>query len=553
MRKEGTGALVVRNTLANGLGTFSGVLLALVLTPFLIQGLGEEGFGIWALALSLSFLGGYASLADLGVETSAARYVAEARSDGDAVAASETASSAMAFFGAVALVATPLLAALAFPLTDLFGVDEPLRDEAVACFALMAAQLVFELPARVFFAAVEGAQRYDVYQLIEFARSLTQAALFTVALVFDLGLPGLGGAVVVSSFVVLVLGRIAAKRIVPEVTIGRRHVSKERFRSLLTFGSQYFLVRVMGTIYRQVDKVIVAIALGLRPVTFYEIANRIHQGAAMVQSVAASSLLPATAYLRRDRETLRELYLRGTTYTVAVALPVVVSGFVFAEDLIRTWVGEALTDSAGSARLFLVFVAFVTVHAVGAAMIVALGHMRFVIGVTLAFTLVNLVVSIALVKPLGVDGVILGTLVAQAAIWLPYTLFFFRRFDVAWNEWLRRVVGPNLPGLALQAATAIPLLELAHASPNLAVTGLIALLSVLVSLAAFIGVGLRERDRRLLYSALSGALRRGAESTEPAGAQAAPEAHGPPPKAGVSESPAAAPAASPGRPPRSPG
>jgi O-antigen/teichoic acid export membrane protein len=506
--QEGSGALVVRNTLVNGLGTFSGVIVALVLTPFLIRQLGQDGFGVWALALSLSFLGGYASLTDLGVETSAARYLAEARSDNDAVAASETASSAMAFFLLVALVAAPLLAGVAFPLTDLFNVGPHLHDEATACFVLMAVQLLFEMPARVFYAVIEGAQRYDVYQLIELARSLSQGIFFVLALVLGLGLPGLGAGMVLSSLVVLVIGRFAAGRIVPEVTIARRHVSRRRFRLLFTFSSQYFVVRFMGTLYRQMDKAIIGIALGLRSVTTYEIANRVHQGAAMVQSIAASSLLPATAYLRKDRDTLRELYLRGTTYTVAVAVPVVVSAFVFAKDLIRTWVGESLAGAASSARLFLVFVGFVAVHAVGTAMIVALGRMKFVIRLTLAFTAINLVVSIALVKPVGVNGVILGTLAAQAATWLPYTLCFFREFDVRLTDWLRRVIRPSLPGLTVQLATAPPLLYLAHRAGNLALVGLIALLSVTLSIGAFMGVGLPRDARLLFFSALRGAFGR---------------------------------------------
>jgi O-antigen/teichoic acid export membrane protein len=488
----------------------SGVLLALVLTPFLIDNLGTDGFGVWALALSLSFLGGYASLTDLGVETSAARYVAEARADGDAIAASETASTTMAFFGLAALVAAPLVAALAVPLTHLFDVPFDLRGDATACFALMGAQLLFELPARAYFALIEGAQRYDVYQLIEFSRSVTQAGFFVAALVMDLGLPGLAAGMVASSAIVLLLGHFAARRIVPEVKVARRHVSRARFRALFTFGGQYFLVRMMGTLYRQMDKAIVGIGLGLRAVTFYEIANRIHQGAAMVQSIVASSLLPATAYLRRDRVTLRELYLRGTTYTVAVGLPVVVSAFILAEDLIRTWVGESFTDAAGSARLFLVFVAFVTVHATGAAMIVALGRMRFVITVTVAFTVINLVVSIALVQPLGVNGVIVGTLVAQAAIWLPYTLYFFREFDVTLRQWLGQVIRPNLPGLLLQGATAAPLVYLADGAGNLVFVALIGLLSVALSLTAFVAVGLPRDARLRLFSALKGALGRAA-------------------------------------------
>ena len=243
--------------------------------------------------------------------------------------------------------------------------------------------------------------------------------------------------------------------------------------------------------------------------TLYEIANRIHQGAAMAQSIAASALLPATAYLRRDRATLRELYLRGTTYTVAVALPVMVAAFIFAEDLIRTWVGESLIDATGAARLFLVFVAFVVVHATGTAMIVALGHMRFVISVTVAFTVINLARSIALVPPLGVNGVILGTLVAQAAIWLPYTSVLLPR--------VRREPGGS--GCARSSCRTCRDWSSRSRPPRRFSTSrtppatscswrCIALLSVALSLAGFVAVGLSARRATAPLLGANGALGR---------------------------------------------
>lgn len=508
MIEEGSAARLVRNTLANGAGQVAGVLITLLLTPFLISDLGIEGFGIWALALSLSFLGGYASLTDIGIEVAIARYIAEARSDGDFDAANEVASTGMAFFGLVAAIAAPLLVALSYPLVLAFGIDADVRAAATACFAFVGAQLIFEMPARAFFATLEGAQRYVAFQAIELMRTALQALLFVVVLVTDLGIAGLGASLFASSFVVLVVAAIAARRAVPEVRMRRRHISRARFRTLVTFGGQYFAVRVMGTMYRQMDKAIVGVALGPRFVTFYEIANRIQQAASMAQSIAASALLPATAFLRRSTEILRELYLRGTNYATAVSLAVAGAGFIFAEDLIRTWVGEALTDSALGARLFLVFVAFTAVHAVGTSMIVALGHMRFVIVVTFVFIVVNLGLSLALVGPMGYEGVILGTVVANAVVWLPYTIHFLRTFEVGWGEWLRRVILPNVPGLGIQAVTAAPLLYLAARSPNLAVVGLLALLSALLSLVVFARVGLPADDRARLVVTLRRAVTR---------------------------------------------
>src|SRR4051794_9631793 len=130
MTEEGSGARVARNTIANAFGRFGAVAISLVLTPFLIRGLGIEAFGVWAIALSFSFLGGYASLSDLGVEAAAARFIAEARSDGDTEAARSVASSAMAFFGGIGLIGAPLIAALSIPIMSAFDIPDHLQTEA---------------------------------------------------------------------------------------------------------------------------------------------------------------------------------------------------------------------------------------------------------------------------------------------------------------------------------------------------------------------------------------------------------------------------------------
>src|SRR5690348_1672788 len=147
MPEEGSGARVVRNTLANGAGQLLSVVISLIMTPFLISGLGVEAYGVFTLSLTLTFFGGYAALADLGVEGAAVRYIAEARSDDDVEAVNRTVSTAAAFFSAIALVATPILVLLSSELADAFGVSADLKDEATFTFALVSAQLLFDLPS----------------------------------------------------------------------------------------------------------------------------------------------------------------------------------------------------------------------------------------------------------------------------------------------------------------------------------------------------------------------------------------------------------------------
>src|SRR5688500_466001 len=140
MAAEGSGGRVVRNTLLLGVASTASVLVTLFLTPLLIEELGTAQYGVWALATSLSFSLGYLSFAELGIEQSAVRYIAEARSDRDARRVGEIVSSTLAIYLAVAAVVTPLLVLLAGPLTHLFNIPARLEDDAELAFLLIGAQ-----------------------------------------------------------------------------------------------------------------------------------------------------------------------------------------------------------------------------------------------------------------------------------------------------------------------------------------------------------------------------------------------------------------------------
>jgi O-antigen/teichoic acid export membrane protein len=503
---EGSAARLVRNTVANGLGAVVNVLIGLALTPFLIHGLGEAAFGVYALALSFSFLGGYVGLADLGLEAATARFVAEARAGGRTDTVSTVASNALACFTVIALVIAPVLALLSFPLVDLFGVEGSLRGPATLCFALVALQLLFELPARVFIALIQGAQRFDVTQVVEITRGVTQGALFVLVLATDLGVGAIGGAMAATSLVVLVLASALARRITPGLAMSPGLVARAEVRRLLAFSSSLFTIRLTGTVYRQMDRAIVGIGINTAAVASYEIAQRIHLGAQLVQSTTASALLPTAAYLRGRPETLRDLLLRGTCYSLAATLPVLTALFCFAEPLIRGWVGDEFAHVAGSARLFLTYLLLTALLSVGVGIVVALGRTRKVIVWAVINLAVNAAVSIALVGPLGVNGVILGTLAGQLVAFLPMLRLVLSQLETPAGLWLRRAVAPNLPGLAVQLAVSLPVALLLQDSGSLPLALAVVLASVAVSLVTFATVGLDAPHRQLLVDTLARAL-----------------------------------------------
>jgi O-antigen/teichoic acid export membrane protein len=502
-------AKLVRNTLANGVGSVTGIVVGLILTPFLIHRLGLAAYGVWALALTLTFGGGYASLSELGIEGATVRYVAESTADHDLQAVNHTVSTTLAVLCAIALILAPTAVGLAHPLVLLFGVPAHLRGAATTCFALVGSQLALELPARAFVAVLEGTQQFVVYQSVELGRALLQAALYVIVLLHGWGIAGLGGALAASSLAALVAYWLLAHRAIAGLRASPFRARRAELARLVRFGGGVFSLRLVSTVYNQMDKAIVGVALGPRSVGLYEFANKINLSAATIGSVSVSAVVPAAASLRRDAALVRDMYVRGSCYATAGSLPFAVAAFIFAKPLLLSWIGPAAAPAIGAARLFVAYQAMHVVHNVGSTMLYGLGRIRFPLIVTATATLLNLALSIALVHPLGFSGVIVGTLVANGLAWPVLLSYYLRVFDCPLRTWLRRLVGPNLPGLVVQIGVSLLLyMAVGEHSRSLAVTALLCAVSVAVSLVTFVLLGVRGEDRSVLADTLRRAVGR---------------------------------------------
>ena len=65
---------IIRNTLYNSTARVLAIVIALILTPYIIHHIGGERYGIWAI---IGMVTGYFGLLDLGVETAFVKYISE--------------------------------------------------------------------------------------------------------------------------------------------------------------------------------------------------------------------------------------------------------------------------------------------------------------------------------------------------------------------------------------------------------------------------------------------------------------------------------------------
>jgi O-antigen/teichoic acid export membrane protein len=153
---------------------------------------------------------------------------------------------------------------------------------------------------------------------------------------------------------------------------------------------------------------------------------------------------------------MRLLYQKATKYTALIMFPILIIAYVHAEDVIRIWMGDGFAVSVGLSKLFIVSLFFVSIVSSGTEMMIGLNRIRELILVAGIASIVNLLVSIILVRNIGVAGVVVGTVVGSIITAIGYLHRINKAFDVSmtdfWKSVLLRPVLVLLPLLLIYAA-----------------------------------------------------------------------------------------------------
>jgi O-antigen/teichoic acid export membrane protein len=341
-----------------------------------------------------------------------------------------------------------------------------------------------------------------LFRVAELLRTVVWIAAVLIALPRGGGLVALSAANLGAAVLGLVMTAFFALRSLPRGTVRRGRSSWTTLRRILSFSLNIFVTQVTGVLYRQMDRIIIAAALTSVLLARYEIASKLQMLAALSLTFTVSAVLPAASSLSvtdEGRDRLKSMFLEGTKYSCGIALPVTITLMIWADDLVSTWVGPSFSSSADYARWFLAWVIPTTATSLGATIVVGMGYVREAMFIGLASAVINLALSIALVGPLGVLGVIVGTLVGSTIAWYPYMRLLLRVLGLTWNEFARRTAMPVL-AVCLPWAAAVFVVHLELRADTLAAAVGAATVSIVSGWIAIFFLALGSDERRLLFA-----------------------------------------------------
>jgi O-antigen/teichoic acid export membrane protein len=425
----------------------TGVAGNLVLTPFIIHGLGVERYGIFVLVVTLT---GMLTSFDGGVTGAAARYFAVYAGTDDRRSTTSLLVTFCVLLTGVGIVSS-IVAWFLSPVVVGFLHMSPLwRPQAIFLFRTLGILVTTLFIHTLFQQVLNARQRWAWSTFASLATYLLYVVGFVVVIETGRGLRGVafifvGQQVLASALIIPVALRYLDRR-----AIGL--VPWSKLRSIMSFSGKLQVSGVAGLVISEVDSLVIGGALSVRALGIYSPgANFANQ----LSSVATNALGPAAVHLANvfgrtgEEGTFREFKRVQRMWVVAVTGWTLVA-MAAAYFGILAWLGPRFTLAGWIAVVLLAGAAVPLVTALIGSYLTAIGKA----GALARYGVVSMVVNIALTVPLvllGSLGVVTATAIGQlvAGVYVLHDVRRTVRRDLP-NP-LRYV--PLLRGLAAAALT----------------------------------------------------------------------------------------------------
>ena len=491
---------MARNVSARYVLVILNVATGFFMVRFNMQHLGQDAYGLWMLAASITT---YFTVLDLGYGTAVVKFVSEHRARKDVRGLNEILSTmALVFAGLGAICyAVALLAALALPV--LFNVTPEQVSVGRVVLLMIALQVALTFPFSIFGAVTNAFERSDINDVAAILFNVATAAVNVVVLEAGYGLVTLVTATTVMRILPLWVFRRNAYRVFPQLEIRRAFFQRTRLRQLTGFSMYVAVAEWSARLTYATGALYLGMFVGTAAVFIYSVAYRIAESLQMMTEQLHTFMMPWIVHRAVDGavDRQRTLMVRATRLELGVAVGLCGLVAALAGAVIDAWLGPEAKESIRVTQMLALLVVLRAGTDMPATVLQGTGHHRFLAGATATAAITNLLISLPLVLIWGVPGAALGTVIS---VTLSTALVFPRSckvVDVRVWDGVKQILVPTLGPAAVAVATVLALQRvlpggLVPVLANLCVGGL-------VYAAMFLWLGVEQDEREWLKAMLS--------------------------------------------------
>ena len=387
------------------------VILALIgffLMPFTVHKLGPEQYGIWAIAMAFI---GYYSFLDLGLSGAVFTHMAYAFGREDHEEARNIYGAATRIFAAVALTLLTVTIVLA---GGVYFLHYAHSRELAIVFLIVGFGTATTFGMRVPFGTLNAGQHFDITAWVLILTGLLRAIGTVIVLNAHYGVIALAWLSVLTAIPANAIILWAVHREYPFLKIfSWPRWNRSTSRKLFSFGGPVLIGQIADRIRFQTDTLTVSFFIGLTAVTHYSIGSTLVIYYMDGIDAIVGVMMPLLSMQKSvsDHAGFERSYFSGTRVALASSAFIAFGMIAWSRDFVSLWMGSAFTDVYPVIVILSIAVFLETSQATSVNALYASLHQKAYAVLNVSEALSNLVLSLLLVRPYGMIGVALGTLI----------------------------------------------------------------------------------------------------------------------------------------------
>jgi O-antigen/teichoic acid export membrane protein len=408
---------ILKNVGSSWSALATNVLVGIFLSPLILHRLGDAAYGIWVLIFSVT---GYYGLFDLGIRSSIIRYVSKYTATGENEKLARFVNTSLFAYTMIGAITMTLTVVLSSHVETLFRIPPGMHTQSHILLLLVGAAVSLGFPLGVFGGMLEGLQRFYILNWTSIGSTLLRATLIVHFLNRGYGLITVALITVALPVVSSIVRAVVVFRLRP-VPLGLRYIDKDSFRNMATYGGTTFLVIVGGQLRFRTDELVLGRMMSTVAITYFSIGARIVDYSQEFVSSMAQIFVPMSSQseAKGELDRLRKVYIAGNRVCALLILPITVILILLGKHVIRIWVGARYVPHSYPVLVVLIIpYTLMLMQAASGRVLFGIGKHQSLAKVTLIEGIANLILSMALVPPLGVVGDALGTAIPLCCTFL---------------------------------------------------------------------------------------------------------------------------------------
>lgn len=350
IQKSSLAQTIGRNTIFGVISRSAQVGTRLITIPVVIAHLGLDGYGIWSIIMTAA---AYMRFGSVGTKSAFQKYVAESTGNGDFESTNKLLSTGS--LGMLVLSVTVLIPISLFStkLAKVSGVPDHFLHSTAGAISMLAVIMMLSNVGAVFEAIVMGGHRIDLVRNFATFFTIAEAVAIVAFLHFGHGLFTMASVMAASELGFIFCCYISAGKVVPQVHLSTRFVTRRVIPELIRFAGSYQLVNVLEVLYGAILPITVLRAFGPYESGVYAVIIRLVTSAGMLPDALLLPILSGGAMVHASgaADKMRLLITKAFKLTFGLSMFPLAFIAAFGPTMVLAWIGQV--DPAFRSALWL--------------------------------------------------------------------------------------------------------------------------------------------------------------------------------------------------------